>query len=167
VKIVILVVCLSALSAALLAKDLRALARKERARREAVAASGRGGPSFDDADLARYRAAGGEEERSAVSSVPRPHREDERDLQQERRYWRGELERHRRELERIDAGIRRLELRLAERRGRRRSGERLSRDPSERLLEDTLESLRAERRRVEEAFRERARKAGAFPGWLR
>ena len=165
-KIVFLVLCLCGLSAALLAKDLRSAAERERARREAIASRGGGGPSFHEGDLARYRSV--ERGRRPPRGSRRvPSLEPPRDLEAEKRHWRSEAERHRRELERIDAGIRRLRWRLAERRSRRRPGERLARDPSERLLEESLASLEEERRRLEERFRERARKAGAHPGWLR
>jgi hypothetical protein len=165
-KIAILVLCLGALSAALLAKDLRSASERERSRREAIASRGKSARSFDDDDLARYRS--GEAPRVSARESPRvPSLGPPRNLEKERARWRSEAEAHRRELERIDAGIRRLEWRLAERQSRRRPGERLARDASERLLEESLESLKEERRRLEEHFRERARKAGAFPGWLR
>jgi hypothetical protein len=35
------------------------------------------------------------------------------------------------------------------------------------LIEETLESLREDREEMESDFRERARKASAFPGWVR
>lgn len=161
-----MVVCLGALSAALVLRDLRSAAERERARREAIARSRGAARSFDDSDLARYR-----RDAEPVEPAREPPRalppEPRRDLEAEQRYWRSETEKHRRELERLDAGIRRLERRLAERRSRRRPGERLSPDASSRLLEESLASLEEQRRELEERFRERARRAGAFPGWLR
>jgi hypothetical protein len=67
----------------------------------------------------------------------------------------------------IDASLRRLEWRLNEKRSRRRNREWLTEDPAIGLLEDSIRSLNEERERLEERFRERARKEGAFPGWLR
>jgi hypothetical protein len=91
----------------------------------------------------------------------------ERDLAKKRAVWTKEKVWHERELARVDACIRRLEWRLKDRDARRKPGERLAHDPAAEVLEANLESLREERKRVEQTFRERARKAGAFPGWLR
>jgi hypothetical protein len=85
----------------------------------------------------------------------------------EREFWEREARRHERELARLDAGIRRLEWRLREKQSRRPAGERFSKDPVVEVLEDSLETLREERKRIDERFRERARRAGALPGWLR
>ncbi|HLE22074.1 MAG TPA: hypothetical protein VJB88_13255, partial [Vicinamibacteria bacterium] len=62
---------------------------------------------------------------------------------------------------------RRLEWRLTELKARSKPGERLRSDANEQVLEDSLQSLREERKRLIESFHERARKAGALPGWLR
>lgn len=171
-KLAILILILTIVSAGLVcAKDLTALARRERARREALTRSHSGANlgAFDDDDLEKYR-----RRREPVKEKARERvapmgsgPAKARDLAKERAYWGRELVKHERELARIDASIRRLELRLREREAKRRSGERLSRDPASRLLEDSLQSLREERRRIEDRFRERARKAGAFPGWIR
>lgn len=169
-RLAILILFLAVVAAAVYAMDLTALARRERARREAIdndekrTALG----AFDDHDLEKYRReqkARPETARARV--VPVGPGSKERDLAKEKAFWGGELLKHERELARIDASIRRLELRLRERETKRRPGERLSRDPASGLLKDSLESLREERRRVEDRFRERARKAGAFPGWIR
>jgi hypothetical protein len=157
------------LSATVYAKDLNALAKRERARRAALSDSERGGAlkAYDDEDLERYRR---EREPPKVKVRPRVRAVldlDGRDLAKKRAHWRREAEKHRRELDRLDAGIRKLEWRLSERLSRRRAGERLKEDPAIAMLEDSLESLRAQRHRIDEEFRERARKAGALPGWLR
>jgi hypothetical protein len=67
----------------------------------------------------------------------------------------------------IEANLRRLEWRLNEKRSKRRSREWLTEDPAIGLLEDSIRALTEERRRLEERFREQARKEGALPGWLR
>ncbi len=169
-RLAILVLFLTVVSAVVYAKDLTAIARRERARRDELH-NGKNRArlrAFDDSDLERYRRrrkAPPDNAPVAITTALRPTRE--RDLAKEKAFWGRELVKHERELARIDASIRRLELRLREREAKRRPGERLSRDPASRLLKDSLESLREERRRVEDRFRERARKAGAFPGWIR
>jgi hypothetical protein len=60
-----------------------------------------------------------------------------------------------------------LEWRLADRRARIRPGERLRDEPALRALEETLETLRKERRELVNRFQERGRRARALPGWLR
>lgn len=165
-KLAILVVCLTAISAFVYAVDLQAVARRERERRQALAEGARmRARSFGMEDLERY---GGDRDPGATpgSRASAAVRAD-RDFGRERAFWRREKERYEREAARIDAGIRRLEWRLRDKRAKRRPGERLSPDPSIELLEESLESLRDERRGLEERFRERARKAGALPGWLR
>jgi hypothetical protein len=165
-KLAILVLCLTAISALVYAVDLQTAAKREKERRQALAEGMRvRARSFGMEDLERYAAgrATGEPSRSRVSAPVPP----ERDYKAERSFWHRERERYERELARVDAGIRRLEWRLRDKRAKKRPGERLSPDPSVDLLEESLESLRDERRRLEERFRERARKAGALPGWLR
>jgi len=68
---------------------------------------------------------------------------------------------------RIEASLRRLEWRLNEKRSKRRSREWLTEDPTIGLLEDSIRTLTEERQQLEERFRERARKEGALPGWIR
>jgi flagellar motility protein MotE (MotC chaperone) len=77
-----------------------------------------------------------------------------------REYWehrRGEKEKQRKELARLDARIRRLEWRLAERTGRERAGEELHEDAAEKALAESLESMRSDRERLVQAFHERGR----------
>ena len=153
--------------APLLARDLTEAAKKERSRRQALSTvrRGRSVRVFTNSDLERYQ-------RADVSPGPplsgkrRPVK-PLRDLAKERKHWQKEKEKHQRERARLDARIRRLEWRLADRRARKRPGERLREDPAEKALEESLKSMRAERKRFIEEFRERGRKAGAFPGWLR
>ena len=74
---------------------------------------------------------------------------------------------HDRDLARIEARIRRRQSRLAQRElVARRKGWRRD-DPTITLIQESLESLRDEREKLDLEFRERARKAGAFPGWIR
>jgi hypothetical protein len=163
--LVILVICL--VPVILMAYDLNAVAKRERERRLGLATLRQGRPvrSFHDADLEVYRRAQNSPEpprRSKRHTTP-----PSRDLDKERVHWQKEKAKHDRELARVDASIRRLERRLAERTARRRPGERLRKDPTERVLQDSIESLREERKRLIYSFHERARKAGALPGWLR
>lgn len=167
-KLVILLVLLCLLSAVAVAHDLSAAARKERSRRHAVmeARGGKKAPLFSDADLAAYHRATAERSIEIPRSTARPLRAP-RDLEKERAYWHKEKEKHRRELAQLDARIRRLKWRLSERKARRRPGERLREDPVEKVLEDSLSEIETQRHRLVEDFFERARRAGALPGWLR
>jgi hypothetical protein len=164
VKLMMFLLCLTLASAALYALDLPSVARRERARRSAV--SGKTARAFDDKDLERYR-----REAPADSGPPRQARPragpEARDLPREQAHWRKEAERHQREMAKIEASLRRLQWRLAEKRSRKRSRDWLTEDPSIAALEDSIQALNEERRLLEERFRERARKEGALPGWLR
>jgi len=164
VKLALFLIGLTVVSAAVYAMDLPALARRERARRNAVSA--KPGRAFGDDDLERYERRRDPDARPAVPAVPRAPAPP-RDLTRERVYWRKEVEQHQREVAKINANLRRLEWRLNEKRSRRRNREWLAEDPAIGLLEDSIRALREERQRLEERFRERARKEGAFPGWLR
>ncbi len=165
-KLVIFLFCLTVASAAVYALDLPSLARREKARRSALA--GRPAIAFDDDDLERYRRARAPETSlPAPPTAPPPPPAAPRDLTREKVHWRKESERHEREVARIAANLRRLEWRLNEKRSRRRSRDWLTEDPAIGLLEDSILSLTEERRRLEERFRERARKEGALPGWIR
>ena len=164
-KFLVLMVCLGFVSALVLARDLPTVARKERARRAKI---GKEAPVFTNADLERKaaeRPAGRNEVESA--SPRRPSLRETRDLDKERAYWRRETLGHEKELARLDARIKKLEWRLREHRAKRRERGRLGDDPTTALLEESIESLREDRHRLVTRFYERARKAGAFPGWLR
>lgn len=166
-KLFIVLVLLCLLSAAVMARDLTEAARKERARRQAIQASNGSKKvlSFTNVDLKRYQQQGTHP--TNVRTRESPKLRTQRNLNKERAYWAKEGERHRNELARLDARIRRLEWRLAERKARRRPGERLREDPAERVLEQNLQALHEERKRLIEEFRERGRRARALPGWLR
>lgn len=165
VAVIVMVICL--IPVLTVALQLSEVAKKERARRQKLASFRDGKPTraFDDADLELYHRLGepppprGDSRRSPV--IP------SRDLFEERAFWRKEKKGHERELARLDAQIRRLEWRLAERKARRKPGDRLRRDATEQVLQESIQTLRQERDRVVGAFHERARKAGALPGWLR
>lgn len=172
-KLLLLVLGFCCLSAALLARDLPSLAKREKARRRAIASQSKSHdvPSFDDADLERYRRSRDE---AGPDVVRRPEAarapasgDADAELSRRAHRWREEAERHERELARLDASIRKLEWRLVERRSRRKSSARLAEDPTAEMLEDSIENLREQKKLLDERFRERARKAGAFPGWLR
>jgi hypothetical protein len=154
-------------SALLVARDLNETAKKERLRRQAssVSRKGRAVRIYTNTDLERFHepAPSLSAQLTSKSSPPR----SQRDYEKERQHWAKEKEKHQQEVARLDARIRRLEWRLADRRARRRPGERLREDPAEKALEESLKSMRAERKRFIEEFLERGRKAGAFPGWLR
>jgi len=162
--LILLLICL--VPVLLMAFDLSEAAKKERTRRLALAVSrdGRQARSFKDADLEIYHRLG---EPSPASRGRRDPVIPSRDLLKERIYWQKERDSHQQELARLDARIRRLEWRLTELKARSKPGERLRSDANEQVLEDSLQSLREERKRLIESFHERARKAGALPGWLR
>ena len=172
-KMVFLILLLCLIPVLLVAYDLNEFARKERARRQELVSSRQGEPArvFKDADLEVYhrlrdsRARPREDKRAKRlkqrAIVP------SRDFIKERAHWHKEKQKHERERDRLDASIRRLEWRLAERKAKKRPGDRLRKDATEQVLEDSLASLREQRTRLIDTFHERARKAGALPGWLR
>lgn len=163
-KLLMFLLCLTLASAAVYALDLPSVARRERARRSAV--SGKAARTFGDRDLERYRK---EKPAEAGPRLPSPPRAGPpaRDLSREQAHWRKEAERHQREMAKIEASLRRLQWRLAEKRSRKRSRDWLTEDPSIPALEDSIKALNEEKRELDERFRERARKEGALPGWLR
>ena len=163
-KLAVLIVCLALLSVVVVARDLSSLARKERARRQTIHSSGGRSKTFTNADLDRYASRERVETRTKITT--RPPR-TERDLKKEESFWRNEKARHERERDRLDASIRRLEWRLRDRQVKARLKGQRRQDTAIALMEETLESLREEREKMEMDFRERARKASAFPGWLR
>ncbi len=165
-KLVFFLLCLTVASTAVYALDLPSLARRERARRTAHA--GKPVRSFGEDDLERYRRDRGTDSVPLPPpAAPRPPPAAPRDLTRERVHWRKETEQHEREVAKLEANLKRLEWRLNEKRSKRRSREWLTEDPSIGLLEDSVRALSEERRQLEERFRERARKDGAMPGWIR
>jgi hypothetical protein len=156
------------LSALLIARDLGQAAKAERERRRSLVAGPGHSPTriYTNRDLKTYHRS---QSNSLPQQIPRSLRftASERDIHEERVYWHREREKHKRELARLDARIRRTKWRLAERKARRRPGERLREDPAEKALEETLEGMEKERRKLISDFLERGRRAGALPGWLR
>ncbi len=164
-KLTILILCLALLSVYVVAaRDLSSLARKERARRQTIYSAGERSETFTNADLDAHAAP--VRVVTHTRNTTRPPR-TERDLGKEESFWRKEKARLDRELARLNANIRRLEWRLRDRQMKARSKGRQQQDTAMALIEETLESLREEREEMEIDFRERARKASAFPGWLR
>ncbi len=170
-KVLVLVVCIGcvvyisawSLSAAVLARDLGRIAQKERARRDALPASEREGKSFTNAHLESY-AWQRRPAKLGARAAPTP---SQREIAKEEAFWKRKKIRHDSESARIEARIRRLQSRLAERElVAQRKGWRQD-DPTITLIEESLESLREERDKLDLEFRDRARKAGAFPGWIR
>lgn len=159
-KLTVLIVCLALLSVVVFARDLSSIARRERARRQTIREHA---TTFTNADLDAYAVHQNVETRTKKTHLPPI---TERDLKKEERFWLKENARHERELARLDANIRRLEWRLRDRRVKTREG-RLREDPAVTLIEENLESWREQREEMVVDFRERARKARAFPGWLR
>lgn len=165
-KLIFLILCVGLFSAAVFGKDLSAIARKERERRQSIQKTNpRKTFTNDDLDVFTARP---EPPPSRTQRENRRSSSDERrDLRKEESHWRDEKLRHDRELARVDANIRRLEWRLRERQLKAKAQNRPQDDPAVTLVEESLEGLREQRQRLELEFRDRARKAGAFPGWLR
>lgn len=163
-KLALIVLCLACVSVVVVARDLSSVARKERARRQAIHSSRERSEAFTNIDLDTYAARERVETRSG--STRRPPR-TQRDLEKEEAFWRKEKSKYERERARLDANIRRLEWRLRDRQLKARLKGRRREDTAAALIEETLESLREDRKEMELDFRERARKASAFPGWLR
>lgn len=163
-KLALIILCLAFLSAVVVARDLSSVARKERARRQAIHSSRESSETFTNIDLDTYTA---EERVDTRSKRTRRPPDTERDLKKEEAFWRKEKSRYERERARLDASIRRLEWRLRDRQLKARLKGRRREHTAVALIEETLESLREDREDMELDFRERARKASAFPGWLR
>ncbi len=170
-KLLVFVLCIAcviyvgALSAAVLARDLGRIAQQERARRDSLPMSERGAKSFTDAHLESYAWQRRPAKLGAREASPPSQRD--LDMAKAQAFWQRQKMDHDRELARIEARIRRLQSRLAQRESvARRKGWRRD-DPTITLIQDSLESLREEREKLDLEFRERARKAGAFPGWIR
>ncbi len=162
-KILVIIVCISALSAVVFARDLERLAQRERARRNALPASERGARLFTDADLEGYAW----QRRPARLGARRAPLPPPRDLAKEEAYWQRQKMHHDRDLARLAARIRKLQSRLSERELVARRKGWVRDDPTITVIEESLRSLREERDKLDVDFHERARKAGAFPGWIR
>jgi hypothetical protein len=128
-------------------------------------------PLYTDEDLERvhpYR------DQTGVASVPAvtpsAHSAGACDPQDRSRaraevYWRREARRHRARQAALAARIAVLQRQIETRR-RKSSRSRGLAEPSE-ALDDKLRALAEQRRDEDSAFEDRARRAGALPGWLR
>ena len=81
------------------------------------------------------------------------------------RYWRREADRVRKRQQTLREQIEDLKGRIDERRRSRK--EQVSGDPQIETLQRRIERLKARLRDLEMDLEERARRAGALPGWLR
>jgi len=168
-KIVLLVIAICLIPILAKALDLGEVAKKEQSRRREVVSSrdGRASRPYTNRDLRPYHRPTEETPPSATGFAGGRSAPSASDRREEREIWRKEKSRLDQELARLDAQIRRLEWRLAERRALRKPGERLQRDATEHVLEESIRALQDQRTERIRTFRERARKAGALPGWLR
>jgi hypothetical protein len=84
-------------------------------------------------------------------------------------YWRREAGRVRRRVETLAARAEALRSTLAQREDERRHtlGRRRSSGASDATLRSRLATIERQMRRLEDDLRERARREGALPGWLR
>lgn len=178
-KLALWIALMIALPTALLARDLHAVAKRERARRQRLRLiSNDPVRRYDDHDLRRVHDSRDElriissasGENGPKSATTRRQRKDEAHRRKQEEFWRHQRQRHDQDQLRLTTKIRRLEWRLKRRREElRQASQRLSGrdDPALRVIESSLEALRSEFRKREEAFLERGRRGGALPGWLR
>jgi hypothetical protein len=105
---------------------------------------------------------------SEVAEAPRPEAARERAHPPAggEEYWRREAEREQRRMDPLRRRIEDLERRLAEKRSKPR-GRRDAPDTSIAQIESQILALRARIRDAQNRFEDRARRAGALPGWLR
>ena len=176
-KMIFWLAMLVALPTALLARDLHAIAKRERARRERLRiVVGQPVKKYDNRDLDRIH--GQDRSPTGISASgmrdethsAKRRREEEAERREREQFWRQERRRHDERQLRLSAKIERLEWRLNRRREQlRHASERLSGrdDPTILIIQSSLAALRAEHRKREEGFLERGRRAGALPGWLR
>ena len=176
-KVLFCLAVLIVIPTALVARDLHALAKRERARRERLRVSAVAkAPSYDNQDLARIHAEAvrsGSTQPSSTEKTAMSRRQWVEEAAQRRereQFWRAERRKHNQQQRQLAAKIARLEWRAERRREQlRRSSQRLSAsdDPTLSVIQSSLDALRAEQRKQEENFLERGRRDGALPGWLR
>lgn len=144
-------------------------------------------PTYTDADLARYAAtrppASATSEPESAAPEPETRRRGRRvvndagpgdDLDREasqrasdERYWRREAEQARDRARQHEDQAVTLEAQLAEQRQASRRSRSGGTPPQVASLERRARLARERAREVLEAFEERARRAGALPGWIR
>ena len=166
-KIFLLALGFSLVSAIVLARDLASLARKERARRQALGANASASRPYTNSDLDTHDTHDTRERKSDTRERSIVRLVSSRDLKKEELFWRKKRSEHDRDLARLELRIRRLESRLREHRARNNRRKTVRDDPSETLIEESLDALVEERDELSRKFRDRARRAGAFPGWIR
>jgi hypothetical protein len=109
----------------------------------------------------------------ADASPERAPRRESRSARQGEAYWRGEADRVRQKVRSLEERAAALRARIAERSsrsevfGRRGSTASSSRTAQLASLQSSLAAVEARVRHLEEDLAERARRAGALPGWLR
>ena len=125
------------------------------------------GPVYTNADLDRVSPGRGDTGvLSTPSASPGPDTPARTpDAPGRETYWRREAERLRDRLEPLQERARELRLRIEER--RRKQGVRPLSDPQLQAWQARLEALTARIEGLQSRFEERARRAGALPGWLR
>jgi hypothetical protein len=124
-------------------------------------------PLYTNEDLRRVRplrAQTGVLSTPAVAPDP-PAPAGAADKSREERYWRGEAERLADRLRPLHARAADLKRRIEERRSK--PGVRTLSDPQIRGWERDVDEVVATVRQLESRLEERARRAGALPGWLR
>lgn len=150
-------------------QELSTVAERERHRRRILRTEGSAARVFTNDDLGRSGPSPSGATGSPAVTRPRASQtraRPTRDLAKEERYWRKQTLQHEREIARLDQRMRTLKARLRSLGATSRArGE--TRRASRALLEDALDALAADKARLEARFRDRARKGGAFPGWLR
>lgn len=141
-------------------------------------------PSYTDADLARYAATrppAAKPEAAATPDRPEPGQRGRRaragagdDLDREasqrasdERYWRREAEQARERARKHEDQAATLEAQVVEQRQSRRARSSGGAAPQVASLERRARLARERAREILDAFEERARRAGALPGWIR
>jgi hypothetical protein len=127
-------------------------------------------PLYTNDDLKRvspYRDQTGALSTPAVASSPEPADPPNagRPAARSEAYWRREAQRLRDRVRRLDDQMDGLRTRIDDR--RRRPGVRPFSDPQIEAWQRRLRVLEERKREEESLFEERARRAGALPGWLR
>ena len=136
----------------------------------AAAADERRAPArvYTNDDLARVSGRRGEtggESRAAAAAPAQSAAAAGRDHGGGEPYWRGEAERVRRRVEPWREAAADLRVEIAARQSA--PGVRPYTDPRVRAMQRRLDALEARIREAEDRLEERARRAGALPGWLR
>jgi len=129
-----------------------------------------GAPVYTNADLERVHERRAEtgvlsEPPATPASPAAPARREEPPTGRGEEYWRDQAERVQDRVAELAERAAALRARVAEK--RRRPGVLPYSDPQIRAWTEQAERLEARARQVEERLHDRARRAGALPGWLR